>query len=116
MTFPYTPIGRGSGSRLLPLVPLKVVGTQRRVSLNALVDSGAEENVFRIDVAQELGIVWTPDESVTLVGLTVGCIEVIAPQWNWNWKGTAGRRRRFSRNRRTGAGYWVRAASSHYSR
>lgn len=69
MTFPYWQLHRDGELRATPLIPLTVHGTTGSVDLLALVDSGAEHNVFGEEVAKRLGLDLTKGSPVTLVGV-----------------------------------------------
>lgn len=69
MIFPYWEVQRGDQTRRLPLVPLRVRGTSEVLDVLALVDSGAEHNVFGLDVAKRLQIPVEDGDPVTIVGI-----------------------------------------------
>ncbi len=54
--------------RYLPLVPVTLQGRSDSAEVLALVDSGAEENVFQQDIADELGIDIASGREVILYG------------------------------------------------
>ena len=57
MLFPYWQVDDDGQAHVLPLVPLTVHGPDRSLEgLQALVDSGAEHNVFGMTLARRLGI------------------------------------------------------------
>lgn len=69
MIFPYWEVQRGDQTRRLPLVPLRVRGQRETLDVLALVDSGAEHNVFGLDVAKRLRISVEDGVPVTIVGI-----------------------------------------------
>lgn len=69
MKFPYWIVQREHESRLLPMVPVTLVGPSRRVEIVALVDSGAEHSVFGADLADQLGFPHHNGTPVTVVGV-----------------------------------------------
>lgn len=68
MIFPYHGARRGSETRQLPLVPVVLHGPHESVDIVSLVDSGAEHNIFRLDVAENLGLELDYKRKVTLLG------------------------------------------------
>jgi len=68
MRYPYYHERRGSAIRFLPLVPITIHGPTASAEVNALVDSGAEDNVFRTDLARGLGLHLDRRDQVTLAG------------------------------------------------
>lgn len=69
ISFPYWEELRGGEPRFLPLIPIEVVGPVETIGVTALVDSGAEHNVFGLNVAEQLGIDLTDAAPVEVVGI-----------------------------------------------
>lgn len=69
MKFPYWIIQREHEPRLLPMVPITLAGPSRREEIVALVDSGAEQSVFGLDLADRLGFSDQDGVPVTVVGV-----------------------------------------------
>ena len=69
MIFPYVEVVRGGQSRLLPLVPISLHGPIGSIDVLALVDSGAEQNVFDDELARLVGIRSDTGEPVVVVGV-----------------------------------------------
>ena len=69
MILPYHRVSRGKETRSLPLVPVMAVyDDDQSVEITALVDSGAEHNVFHTQVAEAIGLDLTSDRKVELMG------------------------------------------------
>ena len=68
MLFPYWEVHGDGDPRLLPLVPLTIRGW-RDTTVVALVDSGAEHNVFGNDVAERVGVPLDDGTPVTVTGI-----------------------------------------------
>ena len=66
MIRPYRERRRGGHIRYLPLLTVNVQTGFRMVDVNALVDSGAEHNVFSIDIARRLQLDVKSGQPVTL--------------------------------------------------
>ena len=67
MIFPYQRVRRGSEVRSLPLVPVSV-GYSKSVKMTAMVDSGAEQNVFHSQVAEDIELDLSKERQVKLMG------------------------------------------------
>lgn len=70
MTFHYRPQLRGGELRYLPLIPVDVYGSQSHVRLQALIDSGAEQTVFPLEIAERLSLPYHDSERVSIQGVT----------------------------------------------
>lgn len=68
MLFPYWEVTRGGERRWLPLIPITLWGTDGSKDVMALVDSGAEQNILSLELAEELGIDLEHSRPVTIVG------------------------------------------------
>lgn len=69
MTFPYWQVHLDGEPRLIPLIPLTLHGPSTSVDLLALIDSGAEHNVFGEEIAQRLSLDLEDATPVTIVGI-----------------------------------------------
>lgn len=69
MIFPYWAVRRGGQRRHLPLIPLTVYGPKTHLEVLALVDSGAEHNVFGQEVADRVGLSLEKGSPVLLAGI-----------------------------------------------
>jgi hypothetical protein len=71
MLYPYFSISRGGETRLLPLIPISARGPKGTLdNALALVDSGAEQNVFGGDVAEHLGIRLEDGDEALITGVS----------------------------------------------
>ncbi|MCA9217584.1 MAG: retroviral-like aspartic protease [Planctomycetales bacterium] len=68
MKYPYQHVRCGDSIRYLPLVPVTLSSSGTSIRTLALVDSGAEDNVFRMDVAEQLGLNLTGASEVVILG------------------------------------------------
>lgn len=68
MIFPYWETLRGNEARFLPFVNVHMHGPGGSRETSALVDSGAEHNVFGLEVAERLGISLDGASPVIVVG------------------------------------------------
>lgn len=55
---------------LRPVIPIEIIYQDKSVRYEALVDSGADINIFDADIAQILGIDLTSGEKSTVSGIT----------------------------------------------
>ena len=66
MRFPYSASGR-------PLLPLTLNLGERKVSVEALIDSGADVNVLPWRIGEALGAIWDPPKAtLRLAGVLAG--------------------------------------------
>ncbi|OGY31240.1 MAG: hypothetical protein A3C02_03000 [Candidatus Andersenbacteria bacterium RIFCSPHIGHO2_02_FULL_45_11] len=77
MIFNYIPVLRSGASCRFPFVNLDVINSEngRLKNVFALVDSGSESNIFRMDVAEELGLDVSSGEKVVFGGYGSGKID-----------------------------------------
>ncbi|MBI4022004.1 MAG: retroviral-like aspartic protease [Candidatus Andersenbacteria bacterium] len=68
MRYRYQHVRRGANIRHLPLVPVTLHGRTDSVEVLALVDSGAEENVFQEQIADDLQIAVDSGQEVIITG------------------------------------------------
>jgi hypothetical protein len=68
MIFPYWEDQRDSETRWLPMIPVTLIGPARRVTVMALVDSGAEHSLIGTTLARRLGLDYRRGRPVILVG------------------------------------------------
>jgi hypothetical protein len=69
MKFPYFAEARGAETRWTPYIPVTLHGSAGSLVLDALVDSGSEQNVFSMEVAKELGVPIATERVVHLQGI-----------------------------------------------
>ena len=75
MIVPYRERRYGGEVHHLPLITVTLESRKGAVEVNALIDSGAEHNVFNIDLADHLGLNYAngrPVELTTITGQTSG--------------------------------------------
>jgi hypothetical protein len=68
MVFRYWELRRDHQTRFLPMVPIRAHHNGNSVQFDALVDSGAEHNVFSLEIAVEIGLSLRKARHVILVG------------------------------------------------
>lgn len=90
MIYPYRSQRRGSEDRHLPLVPIIVQGSNDLVTVRALIDSGAEHNVFSPDIAERVGIDVEEHREVTISGVGGSVqgwqVPVTLKLGEWQWE------------------------------
>lgn len=69
MIFPYMDINRGGVVRTHPIVPISLHGPRGHRQVLALVDSGAEQSVFSLDLVKSLGLSTMDAQAVEIVGV-----------------------------------------------
>lgn len=77
MTFSYVPVMFGSRVQYWPLLMVHVLNRRalQVAEVFPLVDSGAEHNVFRLDVARDLGLPLSTGEQVIFGGYGSGKLQ-----------------------------------------
>jgi hypothetical protein len=68
MIFRYWELQRDHEARFLPMVPIRARHNGNSVQFDALVDSGAEHNVFSLEIAEEVGLSLRKARHVIVVG------------------------------------------------
>jgi hypothetical protein len=81
MILPYWEELRGDEVRLFPVVPVTLSEHDRFIESFALVDSGAEHNIFPLEAAEDLELDLSHERDVTIIGAggkeTPGKISVV---------------------------------------
>ncbi len=67
MKFPYT---RYSANVLRPVIPVQIKSGERSFGYDLLIDSGADINVFGLDIAEALGIEVESGVTAEVIGAT----------------------------------------------
>ena len=69
MIFPYLDVNRGGAVHTQPIIPVRVHGPAGYRDFVALVDSGAEQSVFSIDLINSLELPTEGSTAVDIVGV-----------------------------------------------
>lgn len=70
MIFPYREVRQGGELRFLPLITISILNSpNHKLNMRALVDSGAEHNVFGTEVAHYLGLSLDDGQLVHIIGV-----------------------------------------------